>query len=511
MTTNTLNQNQLRQQARAQLAIIGGALVKDQDAVYEGRRFVFPEQYLGDGEGLIRDVAAYVRGEEEEVLVDKIFEYLYLDGAHAVYHKLVEYFGYARSVAKQGMFGPQPPSEVSVPTGFENGVLQEVTVPVGDMLLPGMPGARLTISSVRLEQNGPLLLRLVARVQRWCKPEIEGFYQEVTEYLKINSIYKGKAFYGNMDFIDVDRIDPNKFVYSEQAQREAETHIFSPMVHADLLDQRGLEKRRVVLLEGGYGTGKSGMGRIAAKIAQANGWTAIIARPGQDDPFAVLEIAKLYQRAGSKGVLVFIEDVDTIANNFDPMYVTRLLDAFDGVSTKDLRMVLVMTTNHADKIHKGMLRPGRIHGMIHIGEMDQPAVEKLAKMVIGDELEGDIDWSAVHAATIGYTPAFVREGLERAIRFSISRTGKVSAVATVDLVGALDSVRPQHELMTGASDRVERPSLDSAFRQMVKETAGIDYDEVEIRAAQAVFNKMEKAQVIKPDSGNQIGVIVTDY
>src|SRR6478752_5068693 len=74
MSTNN-TQAQLRSQARAQLAIIGGALVKDQDAVYEGRRFVFPEQYKGDGQGLVRDVHAYVMGEEEEVLVDKTFDY----------------------------------------------------------------------------------------------------------------------------------------------------------------------------------------------------------------------------------------------------------------------------------------------------------------------------------------------------------------------------------------------------------------------------------------------------
>jgi len=497
-------QDALAKKAIEQLAIIGGALTRDDDITYNGKAWNVPAQYRGNLRGAGRDFTRFVESMEEQINVSRTFNYRPYDGAHATYQMLKKYFGYAQSKARQGMFGKIPPPEVDISIGYIDGKEQRMTVPFGsDMVLPGLPGAVMTISQTRSTLGMVLHLSTVCR--RADKESVEGFYAEVQRYLDDNSIYRGKAVNGAMEFIDTDKIDPSLFVYSEQTWADAETHIFSPMRDADLLKSRGYASKRVVLLEGPYGGGKSGLGRTASKVAVAAGWTAIIARPGVDDPFDVLNTARLYQPA-----LIFIEDVDTIAASMDPNYVTKLLDTFDGFGTKDLKMQLVLTTNHADRIHKGMLRPGRLDALIHIGFMDRPGVERLARIVCRDALRDDIDYDAVFAATDGYMPAFVREGLERSIRYSIARTREVANISTEDLVHSLGSLRAQHNMQQAASDQHEKlPPLDAMFRKMIVENATPDMERIEEAVDERIEYRINGATLVKPN-GERLANIQTN-
>src|SRR5215207_68351 len=99
----------LAQAALAQLAVIGGQMTNDDDIEFEGRKFIFPESFQGDLPGLQKFIIRYVEGQEEIIQVQKTFDFRPLDGGHAVYHCLKQFFGYAQSKARQGMFGPQPP------------------------------------------------------------------------------------------------------------------------------------------------------------------------------------------------------------------------------------------------------------------------------------------------------------------------------------------------------------------------------------------------------------------
>jgi transitional endoplasmic reticulum ATPase len=508
-TNSTINvaveetQQELTKQALAHLAVIGGRMTRDDEVTFEGKKFIFPEQFKGNLNDMLRFVQRYVEGQQEEIIVQRTFSYRPFDGAYAVHECLKQYFGYAQSKARMGMFGKEPPQEVTIPVGYFEGQLKSITVPWGDMVLPGLANATLTITKTPDAERG-MLLHLSSRCRRVEKEIIEGFYKVVEDFLAESSIYKGRAVYGNMEFIDTDRIDPNLFVYTEQVWADAETLIFSPMRDAELIDAKGLERKRVFLLEGPYGTGKSGLGRTSAKVAVANGWTAIIARPGLDDPFEVLKTARLYQPA-----MVFIEDVDTFGDNkSDPNYTTKLLDAFDGFSVKDLQMILVLTTNHAEKIHKGMLRPGRIHGVISIGSMDRPGVEKLARVVIGDNLEDDVDFDKVFEAADGYMPAFIKEGFERAVRYSIARLREIGRINTDDIVHALNSLRAQEDLQKRANDqKVELPALDTILRGYIQN--GIDPQALSQIVDNGIVARIDGANLFKPN-GDHMAVVRTD-
>lgn len=496
-------QNQIDAQVIEQLAILGGKRTKDDDVTFEGKSFIFPEQYRGDLPGMQAFINRYVESQSEITYVMRTFQYRPLDGAHATYQMLKKFFGYAQSTAKKGMFGPTPPTEVSVDIGFVDGKMQHISVPFADMVLP-LVGAVLSMG-IDHTPNGELF-QLNTRCRKVHKEVIEGFYKAVEDYLEEHSIYRGHAVNGSMEFFDTDRVDPSQFVYTEQVWADAETHIFSPMRHSMLLNELGLDPKRVVLLEGPFGTGKSGLGRTAAKVAVANGWTALICRPGEDDPFAIMQTARLYLPIEGKdvgGCLVFMEDIDVLSQNRkDPQYTSKLLDAFDGFETKGRPFVLVLTTNHADEITQGMTRPGRIHGIISIGAMDRPGVEKLCRRVIGDKLAPDVDFDAVYAATDGYMPAFVREAIERSLRYTIARTGKVGEIVTTDLVHACNSLRAQFDLHMAAIDRPDKlPALDEIFRQVVADGANVDPDQIRRAIGSEIENRLNGASLVDTDDG----------
>lgn len=502
---NMDTQEKLRKKAVDDLRVIGGQLTKDDEVTFQGTQYVFPEQYRGNLPGLAEDVVRYVRSQSEPVVVSKTFNYRPMDGAYATAQCLKKFFGYASSKGRPTPFGLEPPKELTIDVGYVNGKLIQETVPWGDMVLPGIPEGTLTMT-IDHTNNGPLF-KLNATVRKMDKPAIDGFYLCVDEYLAENSIYRGKAIMGDMSFIDVDKIHPEDFVYSKEVWANAEVNFLSPLRDRDEIAANRLSSKRVTLLEGPFGTGKTGLLRTALKTAVANGATAIMCRPGYDDPMQVLSTAILY--AGDTGVVVCIEDIDIQARDRDPQIVSRLLDVFDGPTTKGLPITVVMTTNHVETIHKGMLRSGRIDAVMHIGEMDRPGVEKLTRLVLGDHLDVDVDFDAVYEATDGFMPAYVKEGLERALRYTIADTGKAGAIETEHLVFALNSLRPQYDLQAKASDKMrELPMLDAVFTERIQEAVG----DVEEMVRVAVEDKVNGAQVAleNQDNGHKlIGQIQT--
>jgi len=341
---------------------------------------------------------------------------------------------------------------------------------------------------------------MTAKVRKVEKPVIDGFFKMVERKLEQHSIYRGKAIDGGMEFIDTDKIDPDQFVYTEEAWANAQVNFLSPLVDRAEIIRNGLSKKRVTLLEGPYGTGKTGMLRTALKTAVQNGATAIMCRPGVDHPINVLQTAILY--AGDTGVVVCIEDIDVYAAQNDPQIMSKILDMFDGPQTKGLPVTVVMTTNHVDEIHKGMMRSGRIDAVMHIGEMDRPGVERLGQLVLGDNLAPDVDWDQVFEATDGFMPAYVREGMERSLRYTIATTGKAGAIETKHIVFALNSLRPQYDLQAKAKDRrKELPAFDAVFQDQIR--SAVTELDITSEVSSRVYTLLEETEVKLVDQENE--------
>lgn len=452
-----------------ELARLGGKMHDDDDITYEGNKLVIPEAMT-----IERAVKFLVRKQEEletETQFTRVFNYRPWDGAYCTWNALKRIFGSVghQSMTVQGFFGPEkrPPNLITINTDVD----KQEQVPWGDLELPTMEGVILATGATMHPEYGPLFRITATGAKKWAA-QIQGIFTIVEDELQHNSMYRGKAFDGQdmPEFIDLTGVKAEHVVYSAEVMRQLEANVWAQLRHTEKFAERGVPLKRAVLIHGPYGTGKTLAAVLTGQEAVGNGWTFIQARPGRDNLGQVMQTARLYQPA-----VVFYEDVDQISDVSDMSgsSISQLLDNFDGIQAKNSRLLCVLTTNHAERIHKGMARPGRLDAMIEINDLDQDGVTKLVTLRVGSLLAEKIDWDAVYAEASGYKPAFVTEFSDRAIRYSMVRNeGELDGakIETEDLVYAARDLRPQFELMSGAKDRHTPPALDEALRHVLKPT-----------------------------------------
>ena len=448
----------------------GGKLVAEDDFKWSD------DQTLSIPKGMtLRDAHSFLRQliseYESETTFKREYRFRPWDGAMATHRALKRAFGMV-SLSGQGW---NPPQLITIPVDVN--VTEQV--PWGQLQIPVLPNVTFTLDATHDREMGMLFV-LNAYGPRSDRHAINGVFNLVQRELETDSIYRGKAFDGQErpEFIDVSRVDRNRIVYNTDALRQLEATVWSLMRYTDTARAIGLPLKRAVLLEGPYGTGKTVGSTITAQEAIANGWTFVECRPGRDDVAECMATARLYQPS-----VLFVEDVDSFA---DPQTMgvdgaTRLLDLFDGMSGKGTEMLVVMTTNHPERIHKGMLRPGRIHQVIHIGELDREALERMVRVTVAPEnLALDVDFNSVAVAMDGFLPAYVRESVDRAVWYNLNRNnGTVTTISTTDLVEAANGLRPQLALMNAANESRTVDALSESFAHVMGESVGTDIQSIQ--------------------------------
>lgn len=450
-------EEQRREEALQQLAVIGGKLTGEDDVTYSGTKFVIP-QHLSLQEG-IDFLEQRKEDEENEHRFTRSFNYRPHDGARATAAALREAFGFTIGKTLWSFFGRQRPELIDVAVSHN----ETEQVPWGAMRIPGMKGCTLHLGSTRHKVYGEVFQIVVDAPRKW-RFHIEGLFKLIEQHLKRDSIYRGKAIDGDGQFIDTSVVDPNLLVYTDSVMRRLEGDLWSFIRYGAQLEEYGQQNRYAVLLEGPFGSGKTEAAGVTAQIANAAGWTFLMCRPGKDDLEQALQMARLYPPA-----VVFAEDVDVRADA-DSFGIAECLDMMDGFHTKGQKLVAVFTTNNADRIHAGMLRPGRIGAVIHLGAMDEKGIRTLAERVVGDALADDVDWAEVAEHMDGYMPAFVKEAFNRSVRYSIANNGgKMGKVGTFELCDAADGLRDQLKLMEEASTGQPIPDLTVAIGHAVQQ------------------------------------------
>lgn len=453
-------QEQLHDSILESLADLGGQRVTEDAVLRQGTRLVLPETMSpSDAIGFLSE---YVEQQETQTEFSRTFRYRPADGAAALERALKRVFGSAGiGKATWTFFGKQPPELRTINVGVND----TIQVPAGRVAVPSFEGTMM-IGATRHREFGELFhLSVVA--PRKFKAHIEGLYQVIEDELKQHSIYKGKAVdgQGEPEFIDLSGVNPAEVIYSDEVITQLDANIWSVLQHTEALRSLKIPRKRAVLLEGPYGTGKTLAAFLTAQVATANGWTFIYCRPGKDNLSTVMGMARLYQPA-----VVFFEDVDVIAESGDKDVVTKLLDMFDGITAKGTEILAVLTTNHKERIHRAMVRPGRLDAMVHIGALDKNGVERMIHATVPEDLIGVLDYDAIYEAMEGYLPAFVKESIDRTMRYAISRGGGMPEVLTTeDFVAAAVGLRPQLDLMNGAGEGVKPDSFGEALRRNVKE------------------------------------------
>lgn len=451
---------QIQNTAFRLLDALGGMTVRDDTLVYEGTRIVIPAAYEGRLDEFMAYIDRHRRDLAKEHRVTRTFKYRPYDVAAAFHRTLESIFGNTgMGVTRQTMFGPEPPEFMTVPLSLT----ESIQVPWGLVRLPNL---ECTFDvGYNVSEDG-VVGSIQATAPKRFRARIEGFFMRLEEELRTNSIYKGKAIDGGQHpgFIDIS-VDPKKVVYSDDVLKELEAHVWLGLRYPEAAKAAQLGSKRHVLLEGPFGTGKTLAGLLTAQEAIAAGHTFIQVRPGKDNLFEAIKTAKIYAPA-----VLWFEDLDTKQAGDDD-FISKLLEALDGIQAKSGAIMAVFTTNYVENIQKGVMRPGRLDAVIHIGPLDAGGYEKLVKAVLPANMLGDIDYAQVAEAFKGYGPAFNVEAIQRTKRYAILRAGGIPTepINTEDLVNAAAGMKRQLELMEGAREGANVPTIDGLLEDLVSD------------------------------------------
>lgn len=130
---------------------------------------------------------------------------------------------------------------------------------------------------------------------------------------------------------------------------------------------RGVPWRRGYLLYGPPGTGKSSVIRALASDLGKDLASISLASPGCND-----EDLRSGMACAPKGAFLVLEDIDaafagrTQGEQRSGVSFSGLLNAIDGVAAQEGRVV-VMTTNHPERLDPALIRPGRADLHVELG------------------------------------------------------------------------------------------------------------------------------------------------
>jgi transitional endoplasmic reticulum ATPase len=187
---------------------------------------------------------------------------------------------------------------------------------------------------------------------------------------------------------------------------------------------------------------------LTASECEKHGWTFILV-----DKVQALEAAMKMANRYSPAV-VFAEDIDRVLAERDDK-ANNLINTISGVTSPGQQVMLVLTTNHLDKIDPVILRPGRLDAIISLRPPRLEACGKLIRHYAGNLLAHDAVLDEAAAAVAGMIPAAIREIVERAKLAMISRgdtklAGNDIVVIATNIKNHLALLEPKPEGQTAA-------------------------------------------------------------
>jgi transitional endoplasmic reticulum ATPase len=378
----------------------------------QGNKLILPEGM--SYETVIEAMRMKIAEDEKPVDIVYDFDMTMPEGALALYRTLDDLYGFIQLKDTPGFFGPNPPTILTVQTGLGHTEM----IPWGRFAVPGVEGYIET--GIRWAGNIPYF-QLSASIPAGSRAAI----QQISDHMKArtDSIYKGHAIKVKFPprekntpvsdyfpkFLDLTNIDESKLVFSDDVQHIVDTTLFTPIKKTAFCRRHGISLKRGVLLEGPPGVGKTLTASVAATLAQQNGWTFIQA----DD---VKDLSRVYRFAmRNQPAIISCEDLDQVLKDADERddVINGILNSIDGIESKGLEIILVLTTNYVGRITKAALRPGRIDAVVPVRPPDAHAAQRLVRLYAGERMQSTEDLTVAGGLLAGKNAAVVREVVER--------------------------------------------------------------------------------------------------
>lgn len=187
-------------------------------------------------------------------------------------------------------------------------------------------------------------------------------------------------------------------ILKEGLVQELTDDILSFTERKDWYKNMNIPWRRGYLLQGPPGNGKSSLVTAMASEFGFDVRVINLANTGEDD------LLSLMSDVPEQSILLF-EDIDCAfieRENQKPISMSTMLNVLDGVQATEGRIV-VMTTNHPERLDPALIRAGRIDLTLTLDNADEQQVLELAHRFYGD-LE-NFQQAAKKIAKSGYSMA----------------------------------------------------------------------------------------------------------
>lgn len=399
--------------------------LRDVGILRKGTKIIVPEDVGLDI--AIRALQLQMEDEEQIISVNHVIDCDVAEGMVAFYRVLINEYGFVSNKGTKGFWGStNKPSYIGIETSPGN----VESVPNGNLHIPGIEGWLNPTFQIKDFQpvfaiNGEIkgkdrhqVDRLVALVKaEYHKNSIYRGYSIVTSFPELDDSSSLEDFFPK--FADLGEMMPEDLILNRETMEEIDVSLFTPIRSTARCREHKIPLKRGILLEGPYGTGKSLTAAVTANLCRQNGWTFVylkdVTRLSQAYAFA-----ERYQPA-----VIFSEDIDQVLQNAKGRdeRINKILNEIDGIDTKGLEIITVLTTNHVENITTAMLRPGRLDTVVSVRAPNRNTVINLIKKYAGPILEENTNLDPAAALLEGEVPALIREVVERSKLSAIRRDG----------------------------------------------------------------------------------------
>jgi uncharacterized phage-like protein YoqJ len=153
--------------------------------------------------------------------------------------------------------------------------------------------------------------------------------------------------------------------------------------------ERCLRYRRGYLLYGPPGTGKSSTAMALAGHYNLAVYRLMLSGPGFSN-----NNLEILMRSLRRPCMVLVEDIDCVGidgrqtKNTDLTF-SGILNAFDGVASSE-GYILILTSNHVEKLDDALIRPGRIDKHVYFPPTDEQQNRDMFKLVFKELKEPEL-------------------------------------------------------------------------------------------------------------------------